>query len=107
MLKTILKDDRGGQLLLSLLLVVGFTIPALNLLVPQGHFLHVETYTITLLGKYLTYALLALAVDLVWGISRYLEPWAWCLLCLGGLCHGDVSHASDWRPWCVWRPGAA
>jgi ABC-type branched-subunit amino acid transport system permease subunit len=27
----------------------------------------VSTYTVTLLGKYLTYALLAVAVDLVWG----------------------------------------
>lgn len=88
MLKTILKDDRGGQLLLSLLLVVGFTIPALNLLVPQGHFLHVETYTITLLGKYLTYALLALAVDLVWGYLGILSLGHGAFFALGGYAMG-------------------
>ncbi|MGF1715566.1 urea ABC transporter permease subunit UrtC [Photobacterium chitinilyticum] len=88
MLKTILKDDHGGQLLLSLLLVVGFTIPALNLLVPQGHFLHVETYTITLLGKYLTYALLALAVDLVWGYLGILSLGHGAFFALGGYAMG-------------------
>ncbi|MGR5148009.1 urea ABC transporter permease subunit UrtC [Photobacterium alginatilyticum] len=88
MLKTILKDDRGGQLLLSILLVAAFVIPALNLLVPQGHFLHVETYTITLLGKYLTYALLALAVDLVWGYLGILSLGHGAFFALGGYAMG-------------------
>ena len=88
MLKTILKDDRGGKLLLSILLVAAFVIPALNLLVPQGHFLHVETYTITLLGKYLTYALLALAVDLVWGYLGILSLGHGAFFALGGYAMG-------------------
>ena len=32
-----------------------------------------STYTVTLLGKYLCYALLALAVDLVWGYCGILS----------------------------------
>ncbi|WP_299022310.1 urea ABC transporter permease subunit UrtC [uncultured Photobacterium sp.] len=88
MFKTILKDDRGGQLMLALLLVMGFVIPASNLLIPQGHVLHVETYTITLLGKYLTYALLALAVDLVWGYLGILSLGHGAFFALGGYAMG-------------------
>ncbi|MCW8330193.1 urea ABC transporter permease subunit UrtC [Photobacterium sp. SDRW27] len=88
MLKTLLKGDRGGQLLLTLLLMMGFAIPALNILVPQGHFFHVETYTITLLGKYLTYALLALAVDLVWGYLGILSLGHGAFFALGGYAMG-------------------
>ncbi len=46
-------------------------VPVLNLLVPESSALHVPTYTVTLLGKYLCYAMLALAVDLVWGYVRH------------------------------------
>ncbi|MGF1684022.1 urea ABC transporter permease subunit UrtC [Photobacterium minamisatsumaniensis] len=88
MFRSILKDDRGGQLLLILLLVAGLVIPALNLLVPQGHFLHVETYTISLLGKYLTYALLAMAVDLVWGYLGILSLGHGAFFALGGYAMG-------------------
>lgn len=58
---SMLKTDRGGQLLMLLLTTLLIVVPAFNLLLPQGHFLHIETYTISLLGKYLTYALLAMA----------------------------------------------
>ncbi|MGF1702186.1 urea ABC transporter permease subunit UrtC [Photobacterium makurazakiensis] len=88
MFRSILKDDRGGQLLLILLLMAGLVIPALNLLVPQGHFLHVETYTISLLGKYLTYALLAMAVDLVWGYLGILSLGHGAFFALGGYAMG-------------------
>ncbi|WP_064607990.1 urea ABC transporter permease subunit UrtC [Photobacterium sp. J15] len=88
MLKSILKDDRGGQLLLALLLILAFVIPALNILVAEGHPLHVETYTITLLGKYLTYALLALAVDLIWGYLGILSLGHGAFFALGGYAMG-------------------
>jgi urea transport system permease protein len=39
----------------------------LNLLVPESSPLHLSTYVVTLVGKYLCYALLAMALDLVWG----------------------------------------
>ena len=69
----VLKDDRGGQLLLLFLTVVAIVIPLLNLLVPEGSPYHVTTYTVSLFGKYLTYALLALALDLVWGYCGILS----------------------------------
>jgi urea transport system permease protein len=59
----ILNDDRGGQVMMGLLLVVMIVVPVLNLVVPESSFLHLSTYSVTLLGKYLTYALLAISVD--------------------------------------------
>ncbi|MCK5904765.1 MAG: urea ABC transporter permease subunit UrtC, partial [Gammaproteobacteria bacterium] len=67
MLTSLLTDDRGGKVFLIVLSLVAIIAPLLNIFVPEGNALHVSTYTITLLGKYLAFALLALSVDLVWG----------------------------------------
>ena len=40
-------------------------LPLLNLATPSGHLLHVAPYTIALIGKFMCYALAALALDLV------------------------------------------
>jgi len=45
---------------------------ALASLLPQGSVFSVSPYVVTLCGKYLAYALLALAVDLVWGFAGIL-----------------------------------
>ena len=42
-----------------------------NLFFAEGSFFHVSDYTVSLFGKYLCYALLALAVDLVWDIAVF------------------------------------
>jgi urea transport system permease protein len=101
-LKKILKDDRGGQVFLRVLLIVSILVPFLNLVVPEGSVLHISTYTVTLLGKYLTYALLAIAVDLVWGILGILSLGHGAFFCPRWLCNGYVFDASDWRPRCLW-----
>ncbi|GIC77776.1 urea ABC transporter permease subunit UrtC [Moritella sp. F3] len=85
---SMLKTDRGGQLLMLLLTTLLIVVPAFNLLLPQGHFLHIETYTISLLGKYLTYALLAMAVDLVWGYLGILTLGHGAFFALGGYAMG-------------------
>lgn len=85
---SMLKKDRGGQLLILLLTTLLIVVPAFNLLVPQDHFLHIETYTISLLGKYLTYALLAMAVDLVWGYLGILTLGHGAFFALGGYAMG-------------------
>ena len=84
----VLKDDRGGQLLLLFLTVVAIVIPLLNLLVPEGSPFHVTTYTVSLFGKYLTYALLAVAVDLVWGYLGILSLGPAAFFALGGYVMG-------------------
>jgi urea transport system permease protein len=59
-----------------------------NLYVPESSALHVSTYTVTLLGKYLCYALLALAVDLIWGYCGILSLGHGAFFALGGYAMG-------------------
>ncbi len=82
------KDDRGGKIFLLVLAVATVMVPVLNLLVPEGHALHVSTFSVTLFGKYLTYALLAVAVDLVWGYLGILSLGHGAFFALGGYAMG-------------------
>ncbi len=84
----VMKGDRGGQAMLAVLLVVAVVVPILNLVVPESSPWHVSTYTVTLLGKYLTYALLAVAVDLVWGYLGILSLGHAAFFGLGGYAMG-------------------
>ncbi|TGD74816.1 urea ABC transporter permease subunit UrtC [Mangrovimicrobium sediminis] len=61
---------------------------ACNLLLPEDSFFHVSTFTITLLGKYLCYALLAMAVDVVWGYCGILSLGHGAFFALGGYAMG-------------------
>ncbi len=83
----ILSGDRGGQVFLLVLLCVLIAVPVLNSLPPE-HEWHLSTYTVTLLGKYLTYALLAVAVDLVWGYLGILSLGHAAFFALGGYAMG-------------------
>jgi urea transport system permease protein len=83
-----LQRDRGGRLFLALLLAVGLLVPLLNLLVPPSSALHLSDYSVTLLGKYLTYALLAMAVDLIWGYCGILSLGHGAFFALGGYAIG-------------------
>ena len=83
-----LLSDRAGLVLLAMLAIIGVGVPVLNLLVPPDHPLHLTTYTVTLLGKYLCYALLAVAVDLVWGYMGILSLGHAAFFALGGYCFG-------------------
>ena len=74
--------------MLSLLILLTVAVPVCNLLVPESSALHVSTYTMTLLGKYLCYALLAIAVDLVWGYLGILSLGHGAFFALGGYAMG-------------------
>ena len=82
------KDDRGGFIFLAILAAAAIVIPALNLLLPESSFFHVSTYTVTLMGKYLCYALLAVAADLVWGYLGILSLGHGAFFALGGYAMG-------------------
>ena len=89
MLRTkLLKDDYGGQIFLTVLFVVSMIVPLANLFIPESSFFHISTYTVTILGKYLCFALLALAVDLVWGILGILSLGHGAFFGLGGYAIG-------------------
>ncbi|HIC39846.1 MAG TPA: urea ABC transporter permease subunit UrtC [Piscirickettsiaceae bacterium] len=84
----ILNDDTGGKIFLSILLGITILIPTLNIMVPVENPLHLTTYTVTIMGKYLTYALLAIAVDLVWGYLGILSLGHGAFFALGGYAMG-------------------
>lgn len=84
----LLKNDRGGQIFLTLLLLAAVAAPLMNQLLPESSPLHISTYTITLLGKYLSFALLAIAVDLAWGYLGILSLGHGAFFALGGYAMG-------------------
>jgi urea transport system permease protein len=79
---------KSGLVFLALVLTIGIIVPALNLLLPQSSPLHVPDYMVTLVGKYLCYALLALSVDLVWGYCGILSLGHGAFFALGGYAMG-------------------
>ncbi|GAB3369119.1 urea ABC transporter permease subunit UrtC [Spongiibacter taiwanensis] len=88
LLLKLLLSDRGGRYVMLTLLAAMVLVPALNLLMPAGSFLHIPTYVVVLLGKYLCYALLALALDLVWGYCGILSLGHGAFFALGGYAMG-------------------
>jgi len=82
-----LRNDLGGQIFLFSLLVLTVAVPLLNQL-PAENPLHISTYTVTLLGKYLAFALLAIAVDLAWGYLGILSLGHGAFFALGGYAIG-------------------
>ncbi len=87
LLLRILKGDTGGQIFLLLLLLSLVLVPILSSL-PPDHALHMSSYTVTLFGKYMTYALLAISVDLVWGFLGILSLGHAAFFALGGYAMG-------------------
>ena len=83
-----LRGDYGGQILIALVVLACAIVPYLNLYVPADSPYHLSTFTVTLLGKYLTYALLALSVDLVWGYLGILSLGHGAFFALGGYAMG-------------------
>jgi urea transport system permease protein len=85
-----LRNGLSRPILVTLALILGAAVlvPALNLLLPSSHPLHVPTYIVALLGKYLTYALLALSLDLVWGFCGILSLGHGAFFALGGYAMG-------------------
>ena len=88
LLGRLIKQDWGRSILLGTLGVMCVIVPVANLLVPEDSVFHVSTYTVTLLGKYLCYALLAMALDLVWGYCGILSLGHGAFFALGGYAMG-------------------
>lgn len=82
------QKDAGGVALVGALLLLSILVPAANLWLPESSAFHLSTYTVTLLGKYLCYALLALAIDLVWGYCGILSLGHGAFFALGGYAMG-------------------
>jgi urea transport system permease protein len=80
--------DRGAMIFLVLLGTFAVAVPVLNLLVPAGSAIHVPTYFVSLFGKYVCYALLALSIDLIWGYVGILSLGHGAFFALGGYAMG-------------------
>ncbi|HRE87372.1 MAG TPA: urea ABC transporter permease subunit UrtC, partial [Accumulibacter sp.] len=79
-------------------------VPVMHLLLPPGNPLHLSTYFITLTGKILCYAIVAVAMDLIWGYGGILSLGHGLFFALGGYTFGmylmreigrDGSYQSD------------
>ncbi len=98
-------------------------VPLLNLAVPEGSALHVPNYLIPLFGKFECYALVAIAMDLLWGYAGILSLGQAVFFAAGGYAMGmylmrsigtqgvyrselpDFMVFLDWKelPW-FWKP---
>ena len=83
-----LYSRRGWSLILAAILVVTVLVPILNLAVPPASMLHLSDYAVSLAGKILCYALVALALDLVWGYTGILSLGHGTFFALGGYAFG-------------------
>jgi urea transport system permease protein len=70
----------------ALVLFVAF--PLLHLVVPPTSVLHLSDFTVTLIGKIMCYAIVALAMDLIWGYTGILSLGHGLFFALGGYAMG-------------------
>ena len=80
--------DKKAIWLVAILLLVAILVPMSNLVLPEGHPLHLPNYAVPLFGKYLTFAMLALALDLVWGYCGILSLGHGAFFAIGGYAMG-------------------
>jgi urea transport system permease protein len=73
---------------LAVALFVIIVLPCLNAFTADTSGLHVSNFTITIYGKYLCYAMLAISVDLLWGYTGLLSLGQALFFALGGYMMG-------------------
>jgi urea transport system permease protein len=88
MITRALYSDTGGKIFLGILAAIAILVPLLHLAVPPGSAFHISTTTVTLFGKYLCFALLALSLDLIWGYCGILSLGHGAFFALGGYAMG-------------------
>jgi urea transport system permease protein len=90
MIKQIIKlhSLKGWLFTFSLLGIAIILLPLLNIFAPENSFLHIPDYMFSLFGKYLCYALVALAIDLIWGYTGVLSLGHGVFFSLGGYAMG-------------------
>jgi urea transport system permease protein len=83
-----MKRHLAGTLTIVLVFGAALVLALLNQMTPPASAVHVPTYVIALAGKYLCFAMLALAVDLVWGFAGILSLGHAAFFALGGYAMG-------------------
>jgi len=82
--RTNLLSDKSARWVMIAMAVTVVYASIGNLFIPVESVFHVSTLTITLLGKYLCFALLALSVDVIWGYCGILSLGHGAFFALGG-----------------------
>lgn len=87
-MRALLSGDAYAKWFVGILLATAVLVPALSLLTPPTSPFHIPASTLSLYGKYLCYALLALSLDLVWGYCGILSLGHGAFFALGGYAMG-------------------
>ena len=114
-LLTGLYGRRGWSWLAAFAVFVFVAIPLLRLAVPPDSPWHVSDYHVLLLGKIMCYAMVALALDLIWGYAGILSLGHGLFFALGGYAMGMYlmraigsegqyrSHLPDYMVFLDWK----
>jgi urea transport system permease protein len=81
-------DRRGWLWIAALAAAIFIVIPTLRLATPEDDVLHLTDYHVLLLGKIMCYAIVALAMDLLWGYAGILSLGHGLFFALGGYAMG-------------------
>ncbi len=68
--------------------VILLLLPLLNRVMPPGSVIHLPDYMVIVLGKFLCYAMVAVAIDLIWGFAGILSLGHGVFFALGGYAMG-------------------
>jgi urea transport system permease protein len=88
MLSNLFKNDKAMAWVLVILAVISLFVPLCNLLFAPDSPLYFSAYTVSILGKYMTFALLGMSLDLVWGYCGILALGHGAFFALGGYVMG-------------------
>jgi urea transport system permease protein len=80
--------DTRGYIFLAVLSAAAVLVPILTLVIPDESAFAMPPYLVALFGKYLCFALLAVALDLVWGYCGILSLGHGAFFALGGYAMG-------------------
>jgi urea transport system permease protein len=83
-----LLSPAGWAALLAFTAVAAVLVPVLNLVPAADSVLHVPDFLVALFGKFLCFAMVALAVDLIWGYTGILSLGHGVFFALGGYAMG-------------------
>ncbi len=86
--ETLSRLDWLGWAFLALCIGVAILVPVLALVPPHNSSLFMPAYVVALIGKYVCYAILAVALDLVWGYCGILSLGHGAFFALGGYAMG-------------------
>ena len=79
---------RGWSGIAVALILICAIAPLANLVVPKESVFHLSDYSVSLIGKIMCYAIVALAMDLIWGYTGILSLGHGLFFALGGYAFG-------------------